>query len=408
MKFTFLIARKFLLGKRESKFISAISLIAIAGVAIGVAVLIIALSVVNGFQSEIQNKLIGLYAHIELSAFEGQKLPPHDLSIPAIYQIDTSQINSISPYVGQLALLRSSKSREGVYVKGILPEFDFSELKNSIVEGKYELQNSDITPTIIIGKKLAQKLGIKLHDKITIFALRGFVLPSAENLPNIMKFRVVGIYESGISEYDDLNVYVNLHAAQSLFSYENWISGYDIKIKNPAIADSFANKLMTSLGYPFYARSVFQIHKNIFTWIELQKKPIPIVLGLIIIVAVFNILATLLMIVLEKTNAIGILKSLGASVVQIKKIFLIYGIVIGIIGTLIGNILAITLMSIQKEYEIIKIPEGIYFINKVPLLITLDSFLITSVISILLAILASLIPATLASRSNPISAIKFS
>lgn len=408
MSFTLFISKKFLLGKKESKFISAISFIAITGVAIGVAVLIIALSVVNGFQKEIQIKLVGLYSHIDLSAFEGQKLPPYDVSIPAIYQIDSSQIISISPYVGQLALLRSSQSREGVYVKGILPEFDISELKKIIVEGSYDFSETGELPTIIIGKKLAAKLGAKIDDKITIFALRGFVLPSPENPPNILNFRVAGIYESGISEYDDLNVYVHLHSAQELFSYGNWVAGYDIRLKDAFVADSLSHKLMASLGYPFYARSVFQIHRNIFTWIELQKKPIPIVLGLIIIVAVFNVLATLLMIVLEKTNAIGILKSLGASIRQIKRVFLINGFVIGVLGTLIGNILALCLLYLQKNYDIIKIPEGIYFINKVPILISLDSFLITSITSITLAVLASYIPATLASKSNPISAIKFS
>jgi lipoprotein-releasing system permease protein len=408
MNFTLFISKKFLFSKKESKFISAISFIAVAGVAIGVAVLIIALSVVNGFQKEIQTKLVGLYSHIDLSAFEGQKLPSYKVSIPVIYQVDTSQITSISPYIAQLALIRSSQNREGVYVKGILQEHDISDLKNLIIEGTYELSNLGDMPTIIIGKKLANKLGLKINDKATIFALRGFVLPSAENPPNIKYFRVAGIYESGISEYDDLNVYIHLQSAQELFSYDNWVSGYDIMLKNANSADSLAQKLMSSLGHPFYARSVFQIHKNIFTWIELQKKPIPIVLGLIIIVAVFNILATLLIIVLEKTNAIGILKSLGASISHIKQIFLINGFVIGVLGTLAGNVLALSLLYLQKNYDIIKIPEGIYFINKVPILIAIDYFLITSITSITLSILASYLPAALASKSNPISAIKFS
>ncbi len=456
MNFTLFVSKKFLISKKESKFISAISLIAMIGIAIGVAVLIIALSVTEGFKVEIENKLVGFYSHIDLSAFEGQYLPPYEKSIQKIYNIDTTQIINVSPYAGQLALLRTKFNRDGVYIKGIAPELDISDLRKNIIQGIYELKpdqenpsldtsrlnsigiNAKIEttrepsfdtsvsrrttparrtwtdeaggqePSIIVGKKLATRLGIKLGDKVTAFALKSLAVPISTELPGIMNFRVTGIYESGISEYDDLNVYVNIKSAQELFSFDNMITGYDIKLHNAYLADSIGSILMTRLGYPYYARSVFQIHRNIFTWVELQKKPIPIVLGLIIIVAVFNVISTLLMIVLERTNAVGILKSLGASIKQIKKIFLINGFIIGFVGTIIGNLLALVLLLLQINYEIIRIPEGIYFLNKVPIALSFDSFLVTSLISIILATIASYIPASLAAKSNPITALRFS
>src|SRR5690606_38892836 len=179
--------------------------------------------------------------------------------------------------------------------------------------------------------------------------------------PSIIKFKITGIFESGMAEYDDLAAFVNIKSAEKLFGADNSVSGYDIKLKNVSQIDSITSYLNSQLRYPFYAESIYQTHRNIFTWIDLQKKPIPIILVLIIIVAVFNIVGTLLMIVLEKTNAIGILKSLGAKRNQIVKVFIYQGIFISLIGILIGNVLAFVLTFLQLEFNLIALPSSVYF-----------------------------------------------
>jgi len=185
------------------------------------------------------------------------------------------------------------------------------------------------------------------------------------------------------------------------------INGIDIKLKSVDKIDSIAQVVRRELRYPYYARTIFEIHRNIFSWIELQKKPIPIVLGLIIIVAVFNIISALLMLVLEKTNSIGILKSLGAKGREIIKIFVYQGIYLSFIGIASGNILAWLLMSIQLKFDIIKVPSSVYFVTRVPIEMSIDVFILISAVTFVLSLLSAIIPSYFASRINPVTALRF-
>ena len=185
---------------------------------------------------------------------------------------------------------------------------------------------------MILGKRLAEKLFVKPGDIVTVFSIKKDQMPSIENPPSIEQFKVAAIYESGMSEYDDMNAFINISSAQKIFGMDDLVSGYNIKVKDLKTVRNLSDELQDYLGYPFYSRTIFQVHQNIFTWLDLQKEPIPIVLGLIVFVAVFNIIGTLLMIVLERTNTIGILKSLGANRKLILKVFLIHALYITIIG----------------------------------------------------------------------------
>jgi lipoprotein-releasing system permease protein len=210
-----------------------------------------------------------------------------------------------------------------------------------------------------------------------------------------------------MAEYDDAFAYVNLTAAQSLLKIGDNINGYDIRVNDISKIDSINHLLQVKLRYPYRTASIYELHKNIFTWIELQKKPIPIVLGLIIIVAVFNIIGTLLMMVLEKTNAIGILKSLGAAGKQITLIFLFQGIVLAFAGIFLGNIIGFLLMEIQLKYNIITLPSSVYFMSTVPIYLSVTIFGGVSILTLLLCIIASVIPSYVASRIKPVSTIRF-
>jgi lipoprotein-releasing system permease protein len=198
-----------------------------------------------------------------------------------------------------------------------------------------------------------------------------------------------------------------MQTAQNLFGMGDRISGYNIKIKNISNLNMLADSLQNYLRYPYYVRTIFQIHQNIFTWIELQKKPIPIVLGLIIFVAVFNIISTLLIIVLERIKTIGILRSLGSNRKLIIKLFLVHSFYLTIFGIIAGNALAFILSIIQKKYGVISLPETIYFVNKAPIFINPNNYLLITCVTLVVATAASLLPAWIASRIQPISAIKF-
>ena len=210
-----------------------------------------------------------------------------------------------------------------------------------------------------------------------------------------------------MADYDNLIGFTSLKAAQSLFSMPDEINGLDIKLKSVEKIDSLSTLIRKELKYPYYARTIFEIHRNIFTWIDLQKKPIPIVLGLIIIVAVFNIISTLLMLVLEKTKAVGILKSLGAKSREIIRIFVYQGIYLSLIGIISGNILAWLLMSIQLKFNIIKVPSSVYFVTRVPIEMDIKFFVLISAITFILSLVSAMLPSYFASKTNPVTALRF-
>lgn len=373
----------------------------------GVAVLIIALTILDGFEKVIEDKIISFNSHIQITSFSKRNLDDYRLMMPEIKEYTGSSLESISPFIYKAALIKNRKFSEGIMLKGILPATDNSDIRKYIVSGSYKFDTGEL-PGIILGKKLAEKLFIKSGDKITLFTLKNDIIPSIANPPAIKQFYVTGIYESGMAEYDDLNAYCDFKTAQDFFDIGNKISGYNIRLKKLDEVDKIAYNLQNELPYPYYVRTIFKVHQNIFTWIELQKKPIPIILGLIILVAVFNIVGTLLMIVLERTGAIGILRALGAKKTQIIKIFMIQGITLSIIGIIIGNVLAFILSYLQVRFDMISLPPDIYFISSVPIAINIYNYLLVSSTAFVLSIFAAVIPSIIAAGFSPIASIKFS
>ncbi len=400
------IAFRYIFSRKDSKFISLISVISFSGIALGVAVLIIALTILDGFEKVIEDKIVSFNSHIQISSFSKKNLDPYQDFMPGIARMTGQDIASISPFIYKAALIKHKKYSEGIMLKGIIPENDNSDINKYIVSGKYKFGNSN-KPGIILGKKLAEKLFVEIGSKITLFTLRNDMAPSFDNPPAIKQFVVTGIYESGMAEYDDLNAYCEFEEAQNFFEIGNHISGYNIKLKKLDNIFDIEEKLQNGLPYPYYVRSIYQVHQNIFTWIDLQKKPIPIILGLIVVVAVFNIVGTLLMIVLERTSDIGILRAMGSTKKQIISIFMIQGISLSLIGIILGNIIAFTLSYLQLEFDIISLPAEVYFISSVPISINVLNYLIVSGSAFVLSIFISIIPCSIAAGLSPITSIKF-
>ena len=405
MSFPWFISKKYVFSKKGSRFINFISIISIIGITLGVTTLIISLCVLNGFEKTLTDKIVDFDSHIQITSFTST-LPNQENALPKLENYLKDFNPSITPFASKLVIISSKKSKEGINLIGISPDSPRPGFIKDIVKGDFALNNVKVNP-IIIGKKLADKLFLNVGDETTIFSLKNDQIPSLENLPNIEKFKVTGIFESAMTEYDDTYAYTNLSIAQKLFSIGDKITGYNIKLGKISKIDSLTYFLGKKLRYPHRVRSIYQLHRNIFTWIELQKKPIPIALGLIIIVAVFNIIGTLLMVVLEKTNSIGVLKSLGAKKNQIVKIFIIQGILLALAGILFGNILATILMELQLEFNIITLPSSVYFMSKVPILMKPEIFIVVSLITFFLCIVASAIPSFVASRIRPVDSLRF-
>jgi len=405
LDYKFFIARRYLFAKSDTKFISFITYISIAGVALGVATLIITISILAGFEKEIRDKVAGLVSHIQISSFTSDGLSDYNEAIKTIRD-SIKDVTGISPIVQKEAVIRFKTNVEGIVLKGIVPETDLSTARSRVVKGSFDLAPIDsVFSKLIIGDKLAKKLNIDVGNKVIVFGLNG--IPTPLNQPKIKQFYVGGIYETGLRDFDDVIIYTDLSTTQKLFNFGDNVSGIEITLKNIDNVEKAVDRIKKDVGYPYFPKSLYKLYKPLFTWVELQKAPIPIVLGLIIIVATFNIVGTLLMLVLEKTQSIGILKSLGASSSGIMKIFLLDGLLIGVIGIILGNFLGLGICFAEQKFNFFSLPE-VYYMKSVPILLQPDYIILISGITILLTFLATLIPSYIASKIDPIKSIRFS
>jgi lipoprotein-releasing system permease protein len=275
------------------------------------------------------------------------------------------------------------------------------------VEGTYDLEERDIgTQRVIVGRRLAEKLNIRLNDRVLMYALGGSSLSLANT--RIMQFEISGIYETGMADYDGSVIYVNLRNAQRLCQVGKTVSGFDILVGNTDSLASLAQQIPEYLGYPYYARTMFQQYRNLFAWVDLQRFPVLIILALIVIVATVNIIGTLLMMILGKSREIGTFMTLGMKRKNIVRVFLKQGMLIGIVGTLFGNLIALLLCWLELRYRFFPLPSGIYFMTHVPIVLSAFDFILVSSAALGMSFLASWLPSRLAAKMDPIKLIRFS
>lgn len=404
MNLSFFIFSKFFKSSRKSRFLSLISIISTIGICLGVSTLIIALSVVSGFEKTLTTKIIEMDSHIKIFSVD-HRINLKFADIRRIFENYKSNFDYVSPNLNKTVIISKKGNSDGITLKGIGNLNYLEKIKSNLVEGNFNIENKN---QIIIGKSFAKRLFLKVGDKVSLFSLNNYSENNFDEFPDIEQFTVSGIYESGITNYDDIVAFTDLRTAQEfLINGNDLINEVDIKLKSLDNIQIIVSKIRDNLKYPLYAQNIFEMHRNIFTWIELQKKPIPIVLSFIIIVSVFNIISTLFIIVIDKTSAIGILKSLGLKRSQILFLFLFQGMKISFYGIISGNLLALLLMYIQKTFNIIKVPSSIYMVTNIPFDFSITIFTLVTFTTIGLAFLAALSPSIVSSKINPIKAIKF-
>lgn len=400
MSLKYFIAKRYLTYTRKSGFLSFITSFSIIGITLGSAALIIALSILGGFEKEIKEKVFSFITHIQIETFQNHPIKNYQTTIDLI-QKEVKGIKNISPYIIREAMIKADEHVDGVLLKGINVNLDANLIKKYLKFGNY-LSEIRQEAEIVIGKKLASKLNVNIGDEVVVFGL-----PLGKEHPKFSKLKIVGIFESGMAEYDDIYALTHINQTQKLFGFGNDVSGFEVLVDSTENTKTIAKSLQEVLGYPFLIKTAFQLYHNLFSWVELQKKPAPIFLGLIIIVAVVNIIGTLLMMVLEKMHDIGILRSLGVSARDIKSVFIIQGMFIAIIGVLLGNFIAFFLCEAQSKLQFFSLPSDIYFMNTVPILLKLENFLIVDIVIILLCFITSLIPSTAATKIDPIETLRF-
>ncbi|MEX1138784.1 MAG: ABC transporter permease [Bacteroidota bacterium] len=405
MSVSLFVARRFLLSRRNRGFISFIAFFAVLGVMLGVASLIVTLSILRGFESTIKESVVGFTSHMQIFGFQSQSLQNPESSMRKVSERFPG-VRAMAPYVSREGMVRSDSGIDGVLIKGIDPGNDVSSVRKHIVDGTYDLDvKVSGTPTVILGKRLAERLQTRTGDEILLFALGGSSLNLSQ--ARIMRFKVAGIYETGMEEYDASYVYIHLRSAQILFQYGAAVSGFDVLVNNVAELPELVQEIPAALGYPHYGRTMFQMYRNLFSWIDLQKKQVPIILGLIILVATVNVIGTLLMMVLEKAKEIAVLRTLGATRSTVSRIFLLQGILIGFLGTTLGTILGYGLCWLESTYRLISLPSGIYYMSHVPIEQHWSDVAMVCGSAMLLCFLCSLIPSRIAGKRDPVELLRF-
>ncbi len=402
MKFETFIAKRYLFKGRKSSFISIISLVSTIGITIGVAALVIALSLINGFQNDIRNKILNSTAHIMITSVMGESLADHE-EVTRTIKSNIKEVTIANPVIyGTVLLKGSARNATGAIMRGVnLNSNRKSVWQKRLKRGKLPLKRNEI----LIGHEMAARANLFQGDTCTIITPQPVLTPGGI-IPRNKRMKVAGIFSSGLYELDNGTILTNLETAQRLFKLKDNISYIQIYLKDLFDADRVAKKLETIIPKHLSVLTWKELNASLYSALKLEKTILFFTLTLIIIVASLNIIAGLILLVIQKMKDIGILLSYGATAKMIKRIFFIQGGIIGILGTTFGVALGLGFCTLANKFQLIKVPSEIYQMSHVPFNINPFDLAAIIVVSLVISFTATLIPSKKAASVNVIDAIK--
>src|SRR5687768_8126507 len=411
MRYELMIGLRYTRAKRRNRFISFIALISMAGIALGVMVLIVVLSVMNGFQTEVRTRILGVASHLQITGPAGTV---GDWQSVARRAAEHPRVLAAAPYVQAQGMLSSDRGARGVAVRGVLPQAEegVADFAKHMVSGKLEALRADAFG-IVLGVDLARALGAQPGDKIALIAPQGIVTPAGV-VPRLKQFTVVGTFDVGFNEADAGLALIHLEDAQKLYQLGSQVSGVRLKLHDLFEARLVGRELMARMP-DLFAWDWSRSHPNLFRAVQIEKRMMFIILTLIIAVATFNVASTLVMLVTDKQADIAILRTLGAAPGSVMKIFMVQGAVIGVLGTLLGVagglLLALNLETVVPAIETMLgfkfFSKDVYLIPDLPSEVQYDDVAGVALISLVLAFLATLYPSWRASKTNPAEALRY-
>ncbi len=408
LPFEISIGLRYIRAKRKQAFISVISAFSVLGVMLGVMTLIIVLGVMNGFEKDLTDKILGTVSHLVVMSHSNRMLTGWPRIMDRIKLFDG--VEATTPYVYGQAMISTHGRVRGVIVRGI----DIRTAGKVISLPKYLIQGSlDSLASatnglggLIIGKELALLNSLRVGDVVQMISPLGKRTPIGA-VPQVRNFRIVGIFESGMYEFDSNLVYMELGQAQKFFEMGQGVTGIEVYLKDIYSAPKLGNRIEASLGAAFWTRSWKDMYRNLFSALKLEKIAMFIILTFIVLVAAFNIIISLIMLVMEKSRDIAVLKALGATSDRIMRIFIVQGMVVGVVGTFLGAVGGIVGSALLTRYPIIALPKDIYTISTLPVHIEASDVIIICVVALTICFLATLYPSLRAARLEPVEALRY-
>ncbi|MGA2517376.1 MAG: lipoprotein-releasing ABC transporter permease subunit [Thermodesulfobacteriota bacterium] len=415
MNYEWFIGLRYLKAKRKQTFISIITLISIIGFALGVWALIVVLAVMSGFEKTLKEKILGTQAHLVVLKANQEGMDQYEEVVKEVEQV--KGIASATPFILSQVMLSSESNVFGVVLNGIDPDRvgKVIELARNMKAGRLQdLKAEGESPGIILGVELAKRLGVSISDPIQVISPLGTMTPMGM-MPKMKPFRVVGIFYSGMYEFDNTLAYISISSAQKFLNMDSRVTGIEIKTDDIYNVKKIGKEIRQKLGLPFWTRDWMEMNRNLFSALKLEKVAMFIILVLIVLVAAFNIISTLIMVVMEKNKDIAILKSMGAPSKGILRIFIIEGGVIGVVGTFFGTVIGLmTALNLEKVSGFVEnlfgfkiLPSDVYYIDKLPSQVNPMDVVMIVITAILISLLATLYPSWRASRLDPAEGLRY-
>ncbi len=393
---------------KKDSFSGPILKIGITGIALGVVVMILAISIVIGFQDQISDKVIGFGAHIQINkydfntSYESDPISMNQEFYPSL--TDKDQISHIQVYAYKAGIIKTKEFIQGVVLKGVGKDFEWSFFEDKLIKGSIiDLTAEQRSNDVIISSDLARLLKLDVDDD-----LRMYFVSADQQTPRGRRFKIVGIYETGLTEFDNMFILGDIRHIQRLNRWtKDQIAGFEVFVSDFDRLDEITMDVYREIGYDLQASTIKSVYPQIFNWLDLMDLNVVIILALMILVTVVTIISILLIVILEHTNTIGVLKALGATNALIRKIFIYNTLKIGGIGILIGNIVGIGLCVLQLNTGLIKLDQSTYYLETVPIDLNMAYVLLINIISVAICAMMLIIPSMIIGKISPIKAIRF-
>ena len=407
MFFELFLSIRYLRAKRKQAFISVITVISVLGVMIGVMALVVVLSVMNGFRADLMSKILGVKSHLLVLSYKGAF---NDYKRVAGRVGQVEGVVATTPFIHSQVMVNRSGNVSGAILRGIHPQTagNVLSIERMIKDGSLSSLKSswDGLPTIIIGSELSKQLGAYPGDILNMVSPEGKLTPLGR-VPNSQKYKVTAVFDSGMYEYDASMVFVSLKEAQAFLGFGDRVSGLEVRVKDVYKSDKVGIKIQNALGNPYWTKDWKVMNRSLFSALKLEKFAMFIILTMIVLVGALNIISTLVMVVMEKTRDVAILRAMGASAKSIMTIFMVQGLLVGLVGTLAGLASGLGICHLLARYKFISLPSDVYYITTLPVRVEFWDICFVSLSAVVISFLATIYPSWHASKLNPVEAIRY-